>query len=326
MKKISVKTLCLIFVLTVLLTSVFALNVHADEDDYVKWTISGDNTQISNGEKMFYLYSTYESFYLDPDTVYVFENEVDFTLDGDDDGNTVYSVSTDAEFIWIEDDYMNTYVYVTNEGKKQLDVFLAGAPYGFRMQDTDGDFTDFGKDKVEQMDALAASGESSETVNVVALASVPSYELIARDETNAFAYVYGALYLIDDGVYCYINYLTLGNNYFDANGNFSYRNGTVTVTVLDDGLCDYVDEAVDDIDYFYPKYVYESDGFDDGDKVVFWFAFVLFGFLAPIPFLVIGLTFPHSQKKGCPKHWYALAAIAAVWLLAALLLAVVMLI
>jgi hypothetical protein len=47
---------------------------------------------------------------------------------------------------------------------------------------------------------------------------------------------------------------------------------------------------------------------------------VFFGIMAPIPFLVIGLVFPRSHRKGYPKYWYILAGVAGLWMLLAILL------
>lgn len=50
----------------------------------------------------------------------------------------------------------------------------------------------------------------------------------------------------------------------------------------------------------------------------FFFSFfsIALALLAPIPFLVMGLVFPHSEKRGYPRYWYAVAIAAVVWFLA----------
>ena len=51
----------------------------------------------------------------------------------------------------------------------------------------------------------------------------------------------------------------------------------------------------------------------------FWCATVFFGILLPIAPLVMGLVLPHSQKRGYPKYWYALAIAAALWIFFAII-------
>ena len=47
----------------------------------------------------------------------------------------------------------------------------------------------------------------------------------------------------------------------------------------------------------------------------FWFCFILIGFILPIPFLILGLVFPRSEKMGYPKYWYSLSISAGFWIL-----------
>ncbi|MBQ2254072.1 MAG: hypothetical protein II325_02835, partial [Clostridia bacterium] len=80
---------------------------------------------------------------------------------------------------------------------------------------------------------------------------------------------------------------------------------------------------------FYPlEYIDlgENGNFDPGTddlfsaRSAFSTGMVFFGIMAPIPFLVIGLVFPRSHRKGYPKYWYILAGVAGLWMLLAILL------
>ena len=130
-----------------------------------------------------------------------------------------------------------------------------------------------------------------------------------------------------DGAYYYVNYLTLGNQYFDADGNFSYRSGTVGLIALNSAQSATVQGAVESQSYRYAEYEWEDDEWIDDDVSAgfFWVMLVLFGFLMPIPFLVIGLVLPNSAKRGYPKYWYVLAVIAVVWMILAAILTGIML-
>ena len=57
---------------------------------------------------------------------------------------------------------------------------------------------------------------------------------------------------------------------------------------------------------------------------LFWIGFAVLGFLAPIPFLLVGLLLPRSKKLGYPRYWRKLVYIAGAWMALALLLAVIL--
>lgn len=67
---------------------------------------------------------------------------------------------------------------------------------------------------------------------------------------------------------------------------------------------------------------------EEGDyaewTVTFWVAFALVGFVAPIPFLIVGFALPRSKKRGSPEYWYIVAILAGIWLLLAAVLLVIL--
>ncbi|MBQ8408332.1 MAG: hypothetical protein IJY39_05650 [Clostridia bacterium] len=70
----------------------------------------------------------------------------------------------------------------------------------------------------------------------------------------------------------------------------------------------------------------ENPYYDTAYAVLFWITFILLCFVAPIPFLIVGIVFARSEKRGYPKYWYILSLIAALWLLVSTLLLIVLLI
>lgn len=66
------------------------------------------------------------------------------------------------------------------------------------------------------------------------------------------------------------------------------------------------------------------DAYTKTSIVWFWIIVILFGFVAPIALLVIGILFARSESKGYPKYWYILSWIAAAWIFFAALLLVLL--
>ena len=52
---------------------------------------------------------------------------------------------------------------------------------------------------------------------------------------------------------------------------------------------------------------------------------IVLGFVFPLPFLVIGLIFPHIKKFGKPKYWYIMSATSAAWILASTVFTIIVL-
>lgn len=82
-------------------------------------------------------------------------------------------------------------------------------------------------------------------------------------------------------------------------------------------------ESVYEEDFYGPEYEYEKDS-DDAMLFLFWLNYIFCGFLMPVPFLVLGLIFPHRHGIGKAKYWYATAISAGTWMLLAFLLAIVL--
>ena len=126
--------------------------------------------------------------------------------------------------------------------------------------------------------------------------------------------------------YGFIDYTLLDNTHFDANGDFSYRSGTVTVSILRSDADANVKSAVESFEYVDFSFEYEDEidfsGFSVG---FFWVMFIIIGFLLPIAPLLVGLLLPQSAKRTYPKRWYTLAVFAIIWMIAAAVIAVILL-
>jgi len=293
----------------------------------VEWSLSEDDTVLTRGDRVYRLYDT-APFRLYPDSakVYEFYQKLYFRVEGD--YWNISAADVDTEIVW----GVNSMIYATEAGTQALDAFVEGEVATYRLKDPYSRECAVLERSVYEGMSQAAATAAKRRVDVSELKRVERHDLVAYEATDAIAYVSGAIYVLDDTLY-YLDYRTLGNQYFDADGNFSYRKGSVELTPLDDGLTEAIEDTVRDYAVRSTVYTHEQSSGEpeypvygsDSSVAGFWVCLVFLGFLAPIPFLVIGLVLPHSQKRGYPKYWYALAGLAALWMLFALLLAILVL-
>ena len=191
-----------------------------------------------------------------------------------------------------------------------LGVSAEGDPTDYVVRDVFGLEAPLEVSLLESLDELASSGTESFLIDVRKLAAMECYELVVYrgfEET-----VHGAIY-VSDGAYYYLNYVNLGNQHFDANGYFSYRSGEVMLTRAE-AYRGGIKEALDPLtEESWPG---SAEGvLYDGKAVMvlFWIGFALLGFIAPIPFFVLGILLSRSKKPGSPKYWRILSYIAVAW-------------
>jgi hypothetical protein len=135
----------------------------------------------------------------------------------------------------------------------------------------------------------------------------------------------GAVYRLDDGKDYYVHYLSLGNQYFDAEGNFSYRSGSVSLTVLGEDLSRELDKVREQVvPNGYTYYEYEDSETPLFSETTFWVLYSIMGFVAPVPLFILGLVLSYSKKPGYPKYWRILSVIAALWILFAAILMILL--
>ena len=163
-------------------------------------------------------------------------------------------------------------------------------------------------------------------VEVTELKGLDRYELVSFDPNLALVRTVGAVYRLDGERYGFVDYTLLDNTHFDASGNFSYRSGSVTLSVLKGDVYATLMETVDAMDDFDWEITYENDpDMATAGLVIFWIFFVLVGYAMPLAPLLVGLLLPQSAKCHRPKRWYALAVFAGLWLLAATVILIILL-
>lgn len=319
------KRIVAIFTLTLLLISALSVCASA-EDGYAKWFLSGDmQTLTLDGEKEYHLVYGYYDVYLYHFTRYVYEND-------DTSIGTIGSASKDAEIVWIEKSYESTYyIYATEKGQEYIEALSESDTQRFRLCNFERGSTDIlVEGLIDALDGYAG-GEFVPTmeIEVRELASYPLHEVIAVDDTDTLGRTHGAIYEID-GKLCYVGYDGLSNNYFDADGNFSYRDGTVTLSILDESLVSAVVQSFDSYEERNIKYEYEDNvisfenfAASEPSLVAFWIFYSLIAFVAPTPLIVVGIVLANKRRGGA-KYWYVLSGAAALWLVLGVTLALML--
>ena len=345
--------LCLLLIASMLCTPALALSPASkdlnpdyedyedtdDEPQFVDWSLSKSGDSLTDGTRtLFPLGVLPLSVYHDPDTVYCSADTVSIpigfimdirgTTEVDEDEeyeSCVYAHSEKSDLVWIEVD--NTVIYYATKDKADnIKKYLKAEGADFRLQKGNQIAPVDQNTFYSLLQSTYASTADRRTVNVTALASVPRIELLMRDKTGTLSCVYATIYDVD-GTYYFVNHILLDNSYFDADGNFSYRQGTVTAVALDRTT----QVLVTDVEATMTTRTYDYRFEDESlaplgyEPVMFWVLLVLLGFLAPLVLLIIGLALPHSSKRGYPTYWYKLAIGSGVWIALSIAITVIIL-
>ena len=339
MKMNNIRKISLSLALVMIIASLFSISALADNMPYVAWSVSDDLTELKNETigTEYHLYNTGINVFTEPSNIYVYAgtiNEDGSVSYGDSyyGGSSIYQNPDYKDAVWIEGYYVGYYgnnIFVTDKGERELEAFLSGDVGSFWLSQSYYYRTHIDANTVADFDKALHDGVNTKSFDVKDIepsVKIEVYEIYAMDKSETFTYVYGAIYKLGMGEYWYVNYHELGNQYFDANGDFSYRRGSVTMTKIEDAEA--IDSMLGRTLYFYPDYVYENDGSvieetdDTGLWIVFWIAYILCFVLPPIPMIIVGFILPFFKKLGKPKYWFIFVAFALLWLIAALVLAV----
>ncbi len=299
-----------------LLIPVFSVSAAASEERAYEWILSEDGSEIIRNDGRVYKYFALgRDFRIDPDSAYLFVNDVSL---GD-----IYSYSPDGEIIWVEDYYGEAYMYTTTEGLSMAYRFCEGKYESYRIElDTTKKAAVIDNTVIESMNALGVTELADVTeIDVTVLANYICHEIVARDKFNILSRTVGLVFETDAGYY-YVNFQTLDNSNFDADGNFSFRSGTVALVRLSGIEEATVAGAVKNAANIKTDIEHEVDR--AAAENAFWVMFVIVGFIAPIPVLVMGFYLANSAKRGKPKYWYSLSILAAAWFVLSVALMLIM--
>lgn len=333
MRKNGIKIFSFVFCFAMLL-SLSVLTVAAGDQEHVpvEWTMDEELRYIYGGEKRYDRYYVNYAFYGDAKSSFYFMNYA--LLDGKK--CQVYGESADPHIVSVKKGDGYSYIFADIQGKKILNDFLTRKECIYYLES----FDEYTYSVIEE--AFVTSLESAynsndpwiSTVNVSELSEGEILEITVHDKTETKAYQHGAIYIMPSGTYYYVCFEELNNSYFDADGYFSYRKGTVQALKLNNSLCADVDAVIEQMIPREKKIIYESDvvageidiygnslydvytpEYRSTSIVIFFVMFIFLGILLPILLLVLGLIF--ARKTKC---WYALSVSAAVWIVGAVIL------
>lgn len=335
MMKLNVQKRCFLFVLCmVLVLPLLSLSVFAgvdpstvDEDGFVTWEVSEDGNKLVGEGKEYSLYLPVSDFYYYEEAafLYSYRNPATFS---EFNGVEKYRASVVApyrgsEFVLVRAG--ETYIYATERGKAQLAELFSGNSKNYFLRTAPFASAPLGFEQFDAMEAERAKSDNKKTVEVKSLQKSHLFDVIVYDDTMTLAYTVGAVYRLDDGKDYYVHYLSLGNQYFDAEGNFSYRSGSVALTVLGEDLSRELDKVREQVvPNGYTYYEYEDSETPLFSETTFWVLYSIMGFVAPVPLFILGLVLPYSKKRGYPKYWRILSVIAALWILFAAILMILL--
>ena len=242
-------------------------------------------------------------------SIYVFENYYyEYYSD-------LYSYERQGEIIWEDEDA--DVVFATEIGKSCIDALIGGDYSNFAL--FVGDMTsDLDTDFVARLDGLTKSNGAL-PINVRDLSPLGENQIRAYDATSSVYYVYGAVHEYSGGYY-YVCYDQLPNSNFDANGNFSYRRGTVYAYKLDGELLSEFEKALRSVEYK-KIYTYEADDLGGEPLIPYRVVTLLqlgvvlavIGYALPA---IIGVLSLRRAKSTVPEHkklWYITAGAAGAW-------------
>ncbi len=329
------------FILCFVMLLVFSvLATSAKEEEYtpVEWIVDEDLEYVYGGDKRYDRYYVRGAFYGDADSVFYFTNKALYN------GSycQVYGESAHPHIVSVRTEPGISCIFVDDEGKAILDAFLNRTDCIYYLENFNtGSYTNIDADIVTSLEASYNNKKAKlKWINVNELGEADIFEITVHDRTETKAYQHGAIYLMPNGIYYYVCFEDLDNSYFDADGYFSYRSGSVQVYELDRNTEKNINAAISNMITKKYNIIYERDVIngiydiygnpiehtydpDDSENILGLIIFILvMSFVAgiiPVALLILGIVLANSKKTGKAKCWYALSASAALWILSAAL-------
>lgn len=278
------------------------------------WEISNDAKTINYGEKIYELYEMHPEIDILPEgeiRLYAVNNP------SDDMYKYEYVAQINSEIVYL---YNSSTIYVTQEGKLQLDKFINNE-YLYYLYFVDYNYViDF---NAELFDGFI-NENNKQLIDVTTLWNDEVFYIRGFDDTGSFAHKCGAVYYHENSYY-YINFDALDNTYFDAYGDFSYRKGMVPAYKLIGENEKFASQAKNNARERKEEYVYPEDEMfvidEDKAKAITIFVIVslVFGFIIPMVPLILSIKFAISKKAINSKRWYWVTAFSALWIIISIL-------
>ena len=307
--------------ITILISVLSLVSCGLSPIELYDWEISDDESMVWNEDREYYRYDLPIGYKVYFTSSYYFEGDWEAII------YNVESYARDGEIIALYGGYGSgeTY-YATDVGKASIDSLIEGNCESFKLCYEYYE-SDINTDTFDLLNALDTSGAAGKEIDVSELRYAECYDVRAYDSTGCVYYVYGALYEYE-GATWYVNYDKLSNNHFDADGDFSYRSGTVTMYPVYEStaLGREIEEAKENLAEIYESSIYEEDDLaQDSErvkidpelraKIWFWVAYSIVAFELPALPLIVGFKNSRSPKHGCDKRWRIVSLGSLIWII-----------
>lgn len=323
--------LCSLFTL-----SVFGVSAEEETEEYkpIEWKMDVNLSCIYGDSKRYDRYYANGAFYGDARKTFEFTNMPMY----DGLGRHVYGDSADPHIISVRQGNGYSWIFTDDEGREILNSFVAQEECIYYLENfSEYVYTVIDRDIVRGLKIKYESRMNSlKQVSVAELSEADIYEITVHDITETKAFQQGAVYVMPDGMYYYVCFENLPNSYFDADGYFSYRSGTVPVYVLDGTERTKTDRLIKEMVEKESKKIYEDmvilgvydiygNPIEESEDpmaavtavVLFILMTVFAGVIVPIGLLIMGLLLSRSKKTGNARCWEAVAASSVIWMVSA---------
>ena len=293
------RPLSFLLIAVLLFASVLSVTASAEETEtgYREFKLTPSGYTLYDDSGSYKLRTLPLGYYLNDRDCYVYYNRVEYG----DDHLTVCTAYPGSDIYWV-DGYPSDTVFMSEERIDELRPFFNGEISGRYTIHENGFYGKYAEINKTLADSLYVYTEKM-TLDVRDLYDLPFYVVYAYDNpTGTIARAEGAVFILDKGTHVYVDYTTLDNSHFDANGELSFRQGTVSASVLLGSAVMGVDSAIEKMRYPTYNYDYEGDGFDDYNAsgvsiVLFWILVVFIGIILPILPITFGIAYPAFSKK-----------------------------
>ncbi|MGN0820062.1 MAG: hypothetical protein ACI4M6_06740 [Christensenellaceae bacterium] len=227
--------------------------------------------------------------------------------------------------------------YFSNEqGEAEVRAFFDGAKASYVL--CNGLYAPCSDEIGYQIDEFYATRPTAETFELSFLYNCEKFDLLKCDSTYLFEKNYIKFFEIDGNIYA-LWLDELENGYFDAEGNLSYRQGSVGLYKVDGSST--LHATLSDVVYVPSTSEYEisisqgvnndyADGFIIFCKCLVWFIYILLGIILPIGVAIFAIVklanldksaFKYGDKKRC---WVTIIIASSVLIALTLLVMLIM--
>ncbi|MBQ2807076.1 MAG: hypothetical protein IJF08_08500 [Clostridia bacterium] len=329
-KQLYALLLCLSLLFSLALPA-FASETETESEEQVEWVVSDDQLTLTDGDTVYTRYKLYTFDRFRPHDFYEYTKRIEtdnpyVDLIGQPahviEGKVIINRDVAVIFDYFSD-MADFRVYVTAEGAAALDQFVQGNYAAYELAESR-----FYSASVDADLMVSLQSRTSDTiVEVAELGNLPYYDVYGYDSTMTFVHVIGVVFE-NDGQYLYVDYEWLDNTHFDADGNLSFRSGSVPVYTLSAAESEQIAAATEQMQHYSVNLI--EDEVEPLDATLSMIFFLLLAspllYLLPIGLMVLGIVLSHSKKVSNRARWKLVILLAAIWLGLAILAGCVLLI